>query len=37
MTRKTSLLIATTSMIGTTCGWRMRAARRASSRSIETK
>ena len=36
MTRSTVPLSATTSSVGTTLGWRMRAARRASSRNIET-
>ena len=36
MTRKSSPAVATTSSVGTTFGWRMRAARRASSRNIET-
>ena len=36
MTRKSSPSVATTSSVGTTFGWWMRAARRASSRNIET-
>ena len=37
MTRKSSPSVATTSSVGTTLGWRMRAASRASSRNIDTK